>query len=164
MLPKSLPLTALLTLAILTTSAPAASTALDPLQQSFLQPPTSARPMVRFWWFGPAVTKDGITRELTAIKAGGFGGVEVQPTYPLALDGGTGDTAVKNLKFMSPEFLDMLRFAAAKAKELDLRMDLTLGSGWPYGGPMFTAEDVQAALKPKPFPPKPVKPPSLSPT
>ena len=29
----------------------------------------------------------------------------------------------------------MLRFAAQMAKELGMRMDLTLGSGWPFGGP-----------------------------
>ncbi len=93
--------------------------------------------MVRWWWFGPAVTADGIDRELHAMKSGGIGGFEVQPTYPLVIDSGTGENAVKNLKFMSPEFLQMLGVAATKAKTLGLRMDLTLGSGWPYGGPMF---------------------------
>ena len=33
------------------------------------------------------------------------------------------------------EFLDALTFTGEKAKELGLRMDLTLGSGWPFGGP-----------------------------
>ena len=47
---------------------------------------------------------------------------------------------------MSPEFLDMLGFTAAKAKELGLQMDLTLGSGWPYGGPMFTREEAVQSL------------------
>ena len=96
--------------------------------------------MVRWWWFGPAVTAEGIERELHAMKAGGIGGVEVQPTYPLVVDGGSGGEAVKNLKFMSPEFLSMLGVTAEKAKELGMRMDLTLGSGWPYGGPMFNQQ------------------------
>src|SRR5208282_1452990 len=55
--------------------------------------------------------------------------------------GGTGDAAVKNLKFMSPEFLDMLNYTATKAKAMGMRMDLTIGSGWPYGGPMFAANE-----------------------
>jgi hypothetical protein len=117
------------------------------LQKRFENPPDDARMMVRWWWFGPAVTKEGIERELKAMKAGGIGGVEVQCTYPLALDGGTGESAVKNLKFLSPEHLEMLGFAAAKCKELGLRMDLTLGSGWPYGGPMFTAEEGAGTLE-----------------
>ena len=32
--------------------------------------------MVRWWWFGTAVTKPEIQRELEVMKAGGFGGVE----------------------------------------------------------------------------------------
>jgi hypothetical protein len=31
--------------------------------------------------------------------------------------------------------LDSLKFTAENARELRLRMDLTLGSGWPFGGP-----------------------------
>ncbi len=133
------------------------------LEQTFLNPPANARPMVRWWWFGAAITKEGIDRELTAMKEGGFGGFELQQTYPLALDGGTGADEVKNLQFMSPELLNMIGYAATKAKELGLRMDLTLGSGWPYGGPQFSAGEgagrietevsqVKAGTKSVPFP------------
>ncbi len=109
----------------------------EPLQQSFQQPPDEARIMVRWWWFGPAVTKPGLEREMRLMKEGGIGGFEVQPTYPLAVDDER--PGLKNHKFLSPEFLEAIRFTAEKAKELGLRMDLTLGSGWPYGGPQFSA-------------------------
>jgi hypothetical protein len=109
------------------------------LQQAFVQPPDDARIMVRWWWFGPAVTHSQLEREMRLMKEGGIGGFEVQPTYPLALDGEL--PGLKNLKFMSPDYLDALHFTAAKAKELGLRMDLTLGSGWPYGGPQFSVEE-----------------------
>jgi len=91
--------------------------------------------MVRWWWFGPAITKPQLEREMKLMKEGGIGGFEVQPTYPLAVDDER--PGLKNLPFLSPEFLDAIRFTAEKAKELGLRMDLTLGSGWPYGGPQF---------------------------
>ena len=42
--------------------------------------------MMRWWWFGPAVTKTGLEREMRLMKEGGIGGFEVQPVYPLALD------------------------------------------------------------------------------
>ena len=42
--------------------------------------------MVRWWWFGPSVTKPELEREMRAMKEGGIGGFEVQPTYPLAAD------------------------------------------------------------------------------
>jgi hypothetical protein len=123
-------------------AADAAAT--DTLQKNFAAPPMEARPMVRWWWFGPAVTKPGLEREMNTMKAGGFGGFEVQPTYPLATDGQY--PGLVNLKFLSPEFFDMLGFTAAKAKDLGLRMDLTLGSGWPYGGPMITRSEAAQSL------------------
>ena len=100
---------------------------------------------MRWWWFGPAVTKTELEREMRLMKEGGIGGFEVQATYPLSPD----DPAlgIKNLPYLSDDFLDALRFTSAKAKELGLRMDLTLGSGWPYGGPSVSIEDAAATLR-----------------
>ena len=39
-----------------------AQTSLQPLRAGFRTPPADARPMVRWWWFGPAVTKPEIER------------------------------------------------------------------------------------------------------
>jgi hypothetical protein len=100
--------------------------------------------MVRWWWFGPAVTKPEIEREMNVMKAGGIGGFDVEPVYPLALDGQP--PGIKNLPLLSPEHLDALRFTAEKAKELGLRMDITLGSGWPYGGPQISRSNAADAL------------------
>jgi hypothetical protein len=115
------------------------------LQRSFDQPPDNARIMVRWWWFGPAVTKPEIEREMNVMKQGGIGGFDVEPVYPLALDGEL--PGLKNLKLLSPEHLEALRFTAEKAKELGLRMDITLGSGWPYGGPQISRSDAADALR-----------------
>jgi len=114
------------------------------LQRSFDQPPDDARIMVRWWWFGTAVTKPEIQRELEVMKAGGIGGVEVQQTFPLQVDGEL--PGVTNNRFLSPQHLEALRFTAEKAKELGLRMDLTLGSGWPYGGPQISRSNAVDAL------------------
>lgn len=115
------------------------------LEQGFRQPPLEARPMMRWWWFGPAVTKAGLEREMRLMKAGGIGGFEVQPVYPLTLDDPAG--GVRNLPFLSQEFLEALRFTAAKARELGLRFDLTLGSGWPYGGPSVAVTEAAGRLR-----------------
>src|SRR5260370_19947655 len=101
--------------------------------------------MVRWWWFGPAVTKPELEREMRFMKEGGSGGFEVQPTYALELDNEA--KGIKNLPYMSAEFLDALRFAGEKAKELGLRMDLTLGSGWPFGGPHIPVELASPRLR-----------------
>ncbi len=113
------------------------------MQRKFQSPPDDARIMMRWWWFGPAVTKAGIERELRLMKDAGIGGVEIQPVYPLALDDESNGR--KNLRFLSPEFLDALKFANEKARELGMRVDLTIGSGWPYGG--STVPITQAASR-----------------
>ena len=89
--------------------------------------------MMRWWWFGPAVTKPEIQRELEQMKAAGIGGVEIATLYPLALD--DPQTGFRNLPYLSDEYIDALRFAASEATKLGLRIDITLGSGWPFGGP-----------------------------
>ena len=111
------------------------------LRKSFENPPDDCRIMMRWWWFGPSVTRAELERELQTMKAGGIGGVEVQTTYPLELDNPL--TGFRNYSFLSDEHLDALRFASEKARELGMRFDLTLGSGWPYGGP--TVPITQAA-------------------
>ncbi len=125
--------------------APLPAADIKDIQRRFEQPPDDARMIVRWWWFGPAVTKAGLEAEMKRMKEGGIGGFEVQPTYPLALD--DEKAGIKNLKFLSPEFLEMLGFTAQKARELGLRMDLTLGSGWPYGGPQFSASEAAGRLR-----------------
>jgi hypothetical protein len=109
---------------------------IEDLHRGFLAPPADARPIMRWWWFGPAVTKPELQHELETMRNAGIGGVEIQPVYPLMLD----DEAkgIKNLAYLSPEFLDAVSFANKTARSLGMRVDITLGSGWPYGGPKTT--------------------------
>jgi hypothetical protein len=115
------------------------------LQRGFERPPDDARIMMRWWWFGPAVDKAELEREMRLMKEGGIGGFEVQPVYPLLPD----DPAlgIRNLPFLSDEFVDALRFVSSKSRELGLRMDLTLGSGWPYGGPQVPITKAASMLR-----------------
>jgi hypothetical protein len=92
--------------------------------------------MMRWWWFGPAVVKPELEKELQTMKDAGIGGVEIQPVYPLMLDDPS--KGINNLPYLSPGFLDAVAFANRTARSLGLRVDITLGSGWPYGGPHTT--------------------------
>ncbi len=126
-------------------AAPFARADVAQLQRSFDRPPDDAKAMVRWWWFGPAVTKPELEREMKFMKDGGFGGFEVEPIYPMALD--DEKTGLKNLQLLSPEFFDALKFTATTAKGLGLRMNLTLGSGWPYGGPNFPIAEAAGRVR-----------------
>ncbi|KQV82647.1 glycoside hydrolase [Massilia sp. Root351] len=101
--------------------------------------------MVRWWWFGPNVVKSQLEREMQAMKAGGFGGFEIQPVYPMELD----DPArgIRNVPYLSPEFLDALGFVNMKAHEQKLRVDMTLASGWPYGGPNVPVTEAASRMR-----------------
>ena len=83
------------------TAAADADVSFAELQQHFKDPPDDSRIMMRWWWFGPAVQKRELERELRTMKEGGIGGVEIQPVYPLALD--DPDHGVKNLPYLSDE-------------------------------------------------------------
>jgi hypothetical protein len=63
----------------------------------------------------------------------------VQPVYPLEVEG--------NYPYLSEKFIESLRFTAEKAKELGLRFDLTLGSGWPFGGPHISVGQAAGRLR-----------------
>lgn len=104
----------------------------------FAAPPAEARPMVRWWWFGGGSDESDVRRELTAMRDAGLGGAELAFVYPLAVGGPD---------FGSPEFLARVTAAAAAARELGLRLDLTLGSGWPYGGPHVRPEHAAQRLR-----------------
>jgi hypothetical protein len=108
-------------------------TDLSRLRESFAHPPDDSRIMMRWWWFGPAVTKPEIQRELEQMKAASIGGVEIATLYPLALDNPA--TGFRNLPYLSDPYIEALRFAVGEAHRLGLRLDITLGSGWPFGGP-----------------------------
>jgi alpha-L-rhamnosidase len=115
------------------------------LEKSFANPPDDCRIMMRWWWFGPAVTKPELQRELEQMKAEGIGGVEIAALYPLALDDPR--TGFHNQQFLSDEHLDAIRFAASTARKLGLRVDITLGSGWPFGGPHIPVTQAAGELR-----------------
>src|SRR5947207_3435877 len=90
------------------------------LHAGFAHPPDDSRIMMRWWWFGPSATKEGLRRDLEQMKAAGIGGVEIATLYPLALDDPT--TGFHNYSFLSDEHIENLRFAADEARRLGLRV------------------------------------------
>ncbi len=119
--------------------------ALADLRRQFVEPPDDARIMMRWWWFGPTVTKARLGREMRLMKEGGIGGFEIQPVYPVVLDDAA--QGLVTHPFLSDAFLDDLRFTAGRAKELGLRVDMTIGSGWPYGGPQIGITQAAGTLR-----------------
>jgi hypothetical protein len=49
--------------------------------------------------------------------------------------------------YLSPEFLDAVSFANRTGRANGLRVDMTLASGWPYGGPHIGADNAAGRLR-----------------
>jgi hypothetical protein len=128
-----------------TASGPVLSDRLADVAANLANPPADARPMVRWWWFGPAVVQSELERELLAMKTGGFGGVEIQPVYPMELDDPV--RGIRNVPYLSSEFLDSVSFVNRKARAEGMRVDMTLASGWPYGGPNVPVTESAGRLR-----------------
>lgn len=115
------------------------------LYKGFVNPSVDARPLMRWWWFGPAVERTELRKELETMRDAGIGGVEIQPVYPLSVD--NPQTGLPIQPYLSTAFLDNVHFANLTARSLGLRVDITLGSGWPYGGPKTTLTEAAGKLR-----------------
>ena len=94
----------------------------------------TVKPWTRWWWMGSAVDELGIGAHLREYAAAGIGGVEITPIY------GVPSRAAEWIPLLSPRWMQLLSFTAAECARLGMGCDLVLGSGWPWGGPMLSAE------------------------
>lgn len=120
-------------------------------QAIWQHPDPDARGWTRWWWYGCAVTRGDIAAQLREMADAHIGGVEIQITYPLDRDRqpeAAGEAASRHIEFFSPAFFDILAFTVEAAHALGIRVDLTLGSGWPFGGPFITQDMAPVALLP----------------
>ncbi|GBC98931.1 hypothetical protein HRbin17_01450 [bacterium HR17] len=90
------------------------------------------RPWARWWWLGNAVDELTITQLLQQYRDAGFGGVEICPIY------GVKGYEHRFIAFLSPRWLQLLAHTLGTARALGMEVDLTTGTGWPFGGPWVT--------------------------
>ena len=90
----------------------------------FQNPPARYGMGAYWWWFGPAQTRQEVSRELNVMRDAGISYVLIFPIYPHDVD----DPAkgIRNLRYLSPEFLEILKYAAVQAKALGITVDLLL--------------------------------------
>ena len=104
-------------------------------RESFRQPPKAYRPWVRWWWPGNDVTPEELRREIGVLDQAGIGGAEVQ-AFTMGLNPKAPAEVRDRVKsFATPSFYEHVLVALKEAEARGLQMDLTLGSGWPQGGP-----------------------------
>jgi hypothetical protein len=114
-------------------SLSASGTSPDPLENSFVIPPDSARPWVYWMALDGNLTKEGITADLEAMARVGIGGVlylEVRQGSPQG-----------PVEFAGPQWMEMNRHICVEAKRLGLEVNFNNDAGWTgSGGPWITPE------------------------
>ncbi|MDF2552346.1 MAG: glycoside hydrolase [Chryseobacterium sp.] len=100
----------------------------------------TAKPWTRWWWMGSAVNEKGLDKQLTTLNKAGFGGVEIVPIY------GAKGFEKQYLNYLSPEWMKMLQLTTYKAKNLNMGVDMSVGTGWPIGGPQVNEQDAATKM------------------
>ncbi|MBE7545226.1 MAG: hypothetical protein M9913_23725 [Bryobacteraceae bacterium] len=121
-----------------------ASPAADPL--AWPAESAETRPWSYWWWMASAVDTGNITRELETFQRAGWGGVHIIPIY------GAKGFENRTIEYLSPKWMSMLDHSVVEGRRLGLGVDMTLGSGWCFGGPWISREHANMVVVPKETP------------
>ncbi|MBC8094970.1 MAG: hypothetical protein H7Y43_04075, partial [Akkermansiaceae bacterium] len=138
-IPRSLKLLPALTLTVLLfNSTPSAQAAAADLAWPVIS--KTQKPWAYWWWMGNAVDTVNISKELTRYQAAGLGGVHIIPIY------GAKGFETNYIDYLSPRWMEMLRYTVKEADRLGLGVDMTTGSGWCFGGPNVSDVEANASV------------------
>ena len=117
--------------------------AADELEKTFSHPPDAARPEVLWMWMGGNVSKDGITRDLAALKDAGYGGATVFSLADVCTPwaGIISNCPTPEIVTFTAPWWKMVRHAAGEARRLGLNFGVHNCAGYESsGGPWITPE------------------------
>ncbi|WP_375433761.1 glycosyl hydrolase [uncultured Hymenobacter sp.] len=113
------------------------STAPVDLQAAFQNPPDAAKPWVFWYWMNAAVTPEGITADLEAMREAGIGGAYLMPIKGVENPPAITPPAVQ----LSPQWWKMVKHAMSEADRLNLKLAMHVSDGFALaGGPWITPE------------------------
>ena len=98
------------------------------------EPTAEMKPWAYNWWMGSAVDEAGLRLQVEEMSRVGMGGMHVIPTY-------SRKDASQDRVLLSPDWMEAFGDAVRLAGEKGLGVDLTMGSGWCFGGPQLAAEE-----------------------
>lgn len=99
---------------------------------------STSKPWTFWWWMGGIATDEDVRYNLLELKKSGIGGLHVIPIY------GVKGYEEQFQPFLGDRWMRSFELILSEAKKLDLGVDLSNGSGWPFGGPNVS---MQASAK-----------------
>ena len=122
----------------------------DNLYSGFRQPPPEARPRIWWRWMGTQISKEGITRDLEALKNVGIGGViwfQIGPNVDDSALLNNPNTTLPKVKPLTKEWWQLIQFAVKESERLGLTFSIQNCMGFSTsGGPWITPEQSMQKL------------------
>ncbi|MEM9328510.1 MAG: glycosyl hydrolase, partial [Bacteroidota bacterium] len=101
----------------------------------------STKPWTYWWWMGSAVDSANIIRHLDDFQHAGLGGAHIIPIY------GVEGYEAQFKSFLSEDWMCLVHFTIKEAEKRGLGIDVTMGTGWPFGGPWIHGEHAAKRLR-----------------
>ncbi|MBT7093109.1 MAG: glycoside hydrolase family 2, partial [Bacteroidetes bacterium] len=111
---------------------------LQEIKQNFKVPSAEYGVNCWWWWLNGNVTKEGITKDLEAMKSRNFHGAMV---FDAGGHNHRGNMDIPDGPlYGSKEWNELFVFALDEARRLNLEMGFNIQSGWNLGGPRVTPQ------------------------
>lgn len=125
----------LLHLANLPATGQSHNTATDSLAAEFVDPSSQYGPRTWWHWINENVSKEGITKDLEAMKKMGYKGAHV-----VNLPQGGPQAVAGSDVVGTPIWMEKMEFATKECERLGLELSMGSCAGWVAGGPWITPE------------------------
>ena len=127
-----------ISLLVCTAISPANALQTHSLREQFQNPSDEAKPWTFWYWMFGAVSKEGITADLEAMKHAGLGGTYLMPIKGIK----EGPQYNGKAQQLTPEWWEMVRFSMEEADRLGLKLGMHICDGFALaGGPWITPKE-----------------------
>ncbi len=97
-------------------------------------------PGARWWWLGSALDTANVRWNMEQYASHGIGALEITPLY------GVQGNAANNIDYLSPKWMEMLKYVENEGQRLGIQIDMNNGTGWPFGGPATPLSEAAAKV------------------
>lgn len=118
-----------LALLCLLVATPVHTAAADDLAASFSHPPAATKPRCYWYWMDGHISKEGITKDLEAMKRVGIGGAFIG-----VISGQSGAPANPDPKALTPQWWGFIEHAIREGSRIGVQIGLFNSPGWSQSG------------------------------